>query len=219
MGNVRAGAWALILGALSFVALMAAHPSHVGGALIGPLSLSDIVHGAAFLMQPVLLYGFWVLTRFMGDRPLAQIGLCFYGLSATLTMMAATMSALVIARIVDAAHHPEAAGRAVDVGALQQFANYTVWLNRAFASVHVGLFSVAIVLWAIAWPSRTPLALLTRASGVLVGGAVIAWALSGTMTLEAGHGALLVTIAQMSWTLLAAAALLGARAKDPSPAP
>lgn len=208
MESPKAGAWALILGALSFMALMVAHPTHVGGSFIGPLSLSDVVHGTAFVMQPVLLYGFWILTRFMGGRPAEQIALCFYALSAVFTLMAAAMSALVIARIVEAGHDPGSAGRAVDPTMLQQFANYTVWVNRAFASVSVSLFSVAIILWSLSWPSRRWPVLITRALGVLIGVAVVAWALSGTMTLEAGHGALLVTFVQMTWTLFAAGALL-----------
>lgn len=212
MGNAKAGAWALIAGALSFIALMAVHPSHAGGTIIGALSLSAIVHGAALVTQPVLLYGFWQLTRTMQDRPLAEIALCFYALAASLTLIAATLSGVVIPAIIDAGHIRAADAAHLDPETLRQTlqaqANYTVMLNRSVAGVHVGLFAVAMVLWSIAWPGRTVLVLIARVLGFVIGAGVLAWALSGTMTLEAGHGALVVTLAQMLWVITAAAALL-----------
>jgi hypothetical protein len=214
MANQKAGAWALILGALSFVALMAAHPSHADGApIIGALTLSSIVHGTAFAMQPILLFGFWSLTRWIGDRALAQMGLCFYALAAVLTILAASMSGLIIPHIIAVAHHAQGAlmPGPVDPSSLQPLANYSVWLNRSFASIHVVYFAAAMLLWSIAWSRQSILGWVVRAVGAVVGLGVIAWAVSGTMTLEAQHGALLVTLVQMAWTLLAAIAMLTSR--------
>lgn len=214
MGNAKAGAWALILAALSFIVLMAVHPSHSGGRIIGALSLSAIVHGAALVTQPVMLYGFWQLTRTMQNRLLAEVALCFYVLAAGLTMLAATLSGLVIPAIIDAGHVRVAHGAPIDPEALRQTlqgqANYTVILNRAVAAVYVGIFAVAMMLWSIAWPGRTALVLIARILGSVIGAGVIVWALSGAMTLDARHGALLVTLVQMLWVLTAAAALLHA---------
>ncbi len=213
--SAKAGAWALILGAVSYVTLMAVHPMGGGGPSFGALSLNAIVHGTALVMQPVLLFGFWQLTRAMGDRALAQLALCFYALAAGTVVIAATLSGIVIPAIMQAGatHGASMPGPGpADAQALQQQlqsqAIYTVWLNRSFAGVHVGEVAIASLLWSIAWPSRAPLALLTRIVGVLSGLAVIGWALSGNMTLEAQHGALLVTVVQMAWTLLAAFALM-----------
>src|SRR5262245_21039863 len=132
MGNVKAGAWALILGALSYIALMLAHPTHVGGPVIGPFSLSAIVHAAALVAQPVLLYGFWTLTQAMQERPLAQLAFSFYALSAALIMLAATLSGLVIPAIIAAGH---TGAHGIDPESLRQTlqgqANYTVILNRS----------------------------------------------------------------------------------------
>ena len=214
MTNEKAGAWALILGALSFVALMVAHPSHVEGApIIGTLTLGAIVHGTAFATQPILLFGFWQLTQWSGDRALARLALCFYGLAAMLTILAASMSGLIIPQIIAVAHHAQGAlmPGPVDPNSLQPLANYSVWLNRSFASVHVVYFAVAMLLWSIAWSRKGILGWIVRAVGALVGVGVIAWAVSGTMTLEAQHGALMVTLVQMAWTLLAAAAMLMSR--------
>jgi len=217
--NEKAGAWALILGALSFVALMAVHPSGVSGhPMIGPLSLNSIVHGTAFATQPLLLFGFWQLTQWIGDRALARLGLCFYALAAVLTLLAASMSGLIIPEIIAVAHHTPGALEPgpIDPNSLQPLANYSVWLNRAFATTHVVYFAVAMLLWSIAWPRPGALGWAVRAIGALVGLGVIAWAVSGTMTLEAQHGALLVTVVQMAWTLLAAIAMLvGAKEAKP----
>lgn len=211
MTNEKAGASALILGALSFIALMAAHPSHAEGPpIIGMLTLGAIVHGTAFATQPILLFGFWQLTHWIGDRALAKIGLCFYALAAVLTVLAASMSGLIIPQIIAVAHHAPGAliPGPVDPTTLQPLANYSVWLNRSFASLHFVYFAVAMLLWSIAWPRAGALSWVARIVGVLVGVGVIVWAVSGTMTLEAQHGALLLTLAQMAWTLLAAAAML-----------
>lgn len=213
MTNEKAGAWALILGALSYVGLMAVHPSHSdGGTIVGALSLNAIVHGTALAMNPVLLFGFWQLTDWIGPRALARIALCFYALSAVLVVLAGSMSGLVIPEIISVAHHAPGAliPGPIDPHTLQPLANYSVWLNRIFAGVHVVYFAVAMLLWSITWSQKGVLSWIVRGVGVLVGLGVIAWALSGTMTLEAQHGALLVTVVQMLWTLLAAAAMLTA---------
>ena len=211
MNSEKAGAWALILGALSFVALMAAHPSHVEGPpIVGALTLSAIVHGTAFATQPILLFGFWQLTQWIGDRALARLGLCFYALAAVLTILAASMSGLIIPQIIAVAHHAQGTlmPGPVDPNSLQPLANYSVWLNRSSAAVHVVYFAVAMLLWSIAWSRSGIWSWIVRGIGALAGIGVIVWAVSGTMTLEAQHGALLVTLVQMVWTLLAAATML-----------
>jgi len=212
--NEKAGGWALILGALSFVALMAVHPSHAEGPpIIGTLTLGAIVHGAAFATQPILLFGFWQLTQWIGDNALARLGLSFYALAAMLTILAASMSGLIIPQIIAVAHHSPGAmiPGPLDPNSLQPLANYSVWLNRSFASVHFVYFAVAMLLWSIAWARAGAFNWIIRIVGGLVGAGVIVWAASGTMTLEAQHGALLLTVVQMLWTLLAAAAMLTAK--------
>lgn len=210
----RWGGAALIVGTVAFIVLMAVHPSHVGPPVLGHLSLSALVHGTALAMKPVLAFGFVILALRI-NKPLGFLALSFYLFSAVFTVMAGTMSGFVIPEIIKAAH-PETAGHGhaapIDPAALQvqlqSLANYTVWLNRSFAAVHVGLFSIAIVLWSFAWPGGSPLTWLMRALGLVIGGGVLAWQLSGTMTLEAQHGALVVTLAHGVWTLAAAAFLL-----------
>jgi hypothetical protein len=94
---------------------------------------------------------------------------------------------------------------------LQAAANYTVWLNRSFATVHYAMFSVAMILWSFAWTGRGVAGWIVRGLGLLIGVAILAWQISGMSNLEAGHGALVVTLGQSLWTLMAASLLLSAR--------
>jgi hypothetical protein len=215
MSMDRWGAGALILGSVAYIALMAVHPSHVGPPILGHLSLSALVHGTALFVLPILAFGFVTLAGRLGlDRPLPALGLSFYAFSAMIVMLAGTMSGLVIPEIVEAAHDPPR-GAPADPEALrvqlQGLANYTIWLNRSFAQVHVALFSVAMTLWSLAWPARGVGDWVVRALGLVVGAGVLVWQISGTLALEAQHGALAVTLLHSLWTIMAASLLLRAR--------
>lgn len=213
----RAGAFALIFGAIAYIALMAVHPSHVGPPIVGHLSLSALVHGTALFAGPVLAFGYVALAARLGlTRPLPALGLTFCLAGALFGMMAGTMSGLVIPEIVQAAHvRPPAHGGPVDTEALQRTlqaaANYTVWLNRSFAQVHYAMFSIAMIFWCIAWTQRGVAGWIVRGLGFVLGAGTLAWQLSGTSNLEAQHGALVVTLAHMLWTLMAASLLLRPR--------
>jgi hypothetical protein len=214
----RWGAGALILGSIVYIALMAVHPSHVGPPVIGHLSLSALVHGAATVINPLLAFGFLTITLRLGtNRPLPLLAFSFYLFSALIVLMASTMSGFVIPEIVHAGQNPPRGpdGAVIDPEGLrvqlQSLANYTVWLNRSFAQVNVALFSIAIVLWSIAWPSRALTDWVVRILGFILGIGVLAWQLSGTLTLEAQHGALVVTLAHSLWTMIAASLLLRPR--------
>lgn len=216
MNREPAGAWALIAAATLYVGLMAVHPTHGGVApMIGAVTLNNAVHGASFVSQSLMLFGLWRLTRQMGERPLAQLALCFGLFAGMLTIMAATMSGFVIPAIIAVAHGGAGAHAPgpMDPHSLQPLASYTVWLNRAFATIHVGMFATAMALWAIAWPARALLEWIARALGLVLGLGVLALAFSGVLTLEARQGALLVTVAQMLWVLVAASVMLTAKGK------
>jgi hypothetical protein len=213
MSMDRWGAAALILGSVAYIALMAVHPSHVGPPVLGHLSLSALVHGTALFVLPILAFGFTMLAGRLGlDRPLPALGLSFYAFSAVTVMLAGTMSGLVIPEIVEAAHDPPHGAPADALrGQLQWLTNYTVWLNRSFAQVHVGLFSVAMILWSLAWPTRGIADWVVRILGLAVGAGILAWQIPGTLELEARHGALVVTLLHSLWTIMAASLLLRER--------
>jgi hypothetical protein len=217
----RWGAVALVVGSIAYIALMAVHPTHAGGGpVMGHLSLSALVHGAALFFNPILAFGFLALTMRLGtSRPLPLLAFVFYALSAVMVMLAGTMSGLVIPEIVQAGQNPPRGhdGAVIDPEALQvrlqALAHYTVWLNRSFAQVYTALFSIAMILWSIAWPSRGVADWIVRILGIVIGLAVLAGQLSGHLDMEAQHGALIVTLAHSLWTLLAASLLL--RTRDP----
>jgi hypothetical protein len=214
----RAGAAALVVGSIAYIALMAVHPSHVGPPVLGHLSLSALVHGVALLINPVLAFGYAMLTARLGlNRALPVLGFSFYISGAMLVMLAGTMSGLVIPEIIQAGHAtaPSHGGAPIDPEALherlQSAANYTVWLNRSFAQVHYAMFSIAMILWSIAWTARSAAGWIVRVVGAALGVAVLAWQLSGTSNLEAQHGALMVTLGHALWTIMAASLLLSPR--------
>jgi hypothetical protein len=209
MSMERAGACALILGAIAYVALMAVHPSHGGGPnIIGTFSLSALVHATALISKPVLVFGFVALTRSQGfERPLPVLALCFYALAALFTMFAGTMSGVMFPKLAEAAHAPGA-----DIAVIQDFARYTTWLNRSYAQVHFDLSSIAILIWSLSWRGAGMLAWGIRIVGAAVGLGVLGWQLSDTINLEARQGALLITLGHSAWAILAAFALLGRKA-------
>ena len=213
----RAGAVALIVGSILYIGLMAVHPSHVGAPVLGHLSLSALVHGTALAIAPVLAFGYFALARRLGaDRPLAMLGLSFALLGIVFGMLAGTMSGLVIPEIAEAGRVAQRHGEApIDPEALrarlQALANYTVWVNRSLAQVHYAMFAVAMLLWSLAWTQHSLSGWVVRGLGALMGVAVLVWQLSGASNLEARHGALMVTLAQSLWTLIAASLLLAPR--------
>lgn len=215
----RWGAGALILGSIAYIALMAVHPQHIGPPVLGHLSLSALVHGTALFIGPMFAFGYWVLAARLGlDRGLPGIGLAFALIGIVFGMFAGTMSGLVIPEIMQAGHitHGQVQhGAPIDPEALrrqlQAQANYTVWLNRSFAQVHYAMFSLAMICWCIAWTQRGVAGWVVRVLGLLLGVGVLAWQLSGHSNLEAQHGALMVTLAQYLWTLIAASLLLSPR--------
>lgn len=213
----RAGAAALILASIAYIALMAVHPSHAGPPIIGHLSLSALVHGMALATAPVLGFGYAALAARLGlVRPLPVLGLSFALFGLVFGMAAGTLSGLVIPEIISAGHVTRSHdGAPVDPEALRQrlqwLANYTVWLNRSFAHVHYAMFSIAMILWSIAWTSRSISGWIVRVLGAAIGVAVLTWQLSGTSNLEAQHGALVVTLGQALWTMMAASLLLAPR--------
>lgn len=211
MSMKRAGGVALIAGAAIYIALMAVHPSHGGGPnIIGTFSLSAVVHAAALIGKPILVFGFVVLTQAQGsERPLPLLALSFYALAALFTMFAGTLSGVVFPKLIEVAHAPGA-----DIASIQAFARYTTWLNRSFAQVHFDLASIAILIWSLGWRGGGVLDRAVRGCGVAVGASVIAWQLSGTINFEARQGALLITLGHGLWTMLAAATLLATTRKD-----
>lgn len=201
MSVQKAGALALVGGMIAYIALMAAHPSHAeGGPVIAGIALNSLVHGTAILAAPVLLFGAVALTQWLGfNRPLPLLALCFYAIGTAAVMGAASMSGLVMAQLVTAAHTHGAAASGVP---FQGLANLTHWINQAFAHIHTAMMSIAVLLWSLAWPKGW----VIRVLGLVIGIGTLAWQLSGTLMLNV-HGMGAVVLLQAIWTISAASVL------------
>jgi hypothetical protein len=203
----RAGALALVLGTLAMLGIMALHPAgHISGhaaEVARVLRLGVIVHALAIGTAPLLTFGVFVLTRSIGlDRPLSALALAFYSFGAVAVMCAAIMSGLVAPRLIEAALAPGG-----DSAVLHGLSQLEWYLNQSFATVHVALFSIAIVLLSLAWPEENARGATIQISGFIVGIGVFAWLVSGTLTLDV-HGMGAVVLLQGMWTLLVAFGLL-----------
>lgn len=199
LASPRAGAWAIVAGTIMSVALMLAHPTQAGATQIGPIDLNVIVHAAAVLAMPLLVFGAWALTKLI-DRPLAALALVFYAFGCVAVMSAAIMSGFVMAQLVDAAHTPGASRTGID---FQSLANLTHWQNQAYANVYTGMAALAVLMWSIAWRGAP----VQRVLGIFIAGGTLAWMLTGTLTLNI-HGMLAVTLGQAVWVLFAAQKML-----------
>ena len=207
----RAGAVALILGTLATFAVMGLHPAgHISGhaaEVARVLRLGIVVHALAIGTAPLLTFGVFALTRNIGlDRPLASLALAFYTFGAVAVMCAAIMSGLVAPRLMEAGLAPGA-----DSAILHGLSQLEWYLNQSFATVHVALFSIAIVLLSLCWPEKNALGATIQISGFTVGIGIFAWLVSGALTLDV-HGMGAVVLLQGIWILLVAFGLL-ARAR------
>lgn len=202
MTNEKAGGLALLVAVLSGVAVMALHPTHGDlPPLWASFTLNQVVHGLAIVATPVLVFGAVQLSRWLGlERPLAVLGLSFYALGSVFIMLAAAMSGFVQSSIAEAAHDPDMAGLP-----LHAMGDLTWFLNQAFSHTYTALASLAIVCWSLAWRGKG-----MKVFGVIVSVGILAWQLSGTLSLNI-HGMGAVVILQGLWLLLAGAALWRAK--------
>lgn len=202
----KAGALALILGTITMIGVMALHPSGAAGhgdALAKTLRLGVIVHAVAIAMAPVLTFGFFAFTRSVGfERALPGLAFFVFLFGAVCVMMAATMSGFVAPRLIEALSMAQGAERDLLHGLLR----LEWYLNQSFATLHVALFSGAIMLWALSWPDKGVLGAAIQIAGLVVSIGVLAWLISGTLELNV-HGMGAVVLAQGAWTILAGVGL------------
>ena len=208
----RAGAAALILGTIAMLGVMALHPSGVAHAdeAAKTLLLGRIVHDVAIGAAPALTFGLFALTRSIGfDRPGASLAFFFYLFGALTVMLAATMSGLIAPRLMELQ-----LAKPAEQAEIHNLLRLEWFMNQAFATLHVALFSIAIALWSLVWPERGVLAAAIQIVGLLVGVGILAWLFSGMLTLNV-HGMGAVVIAHGAWIILAAIGLAARKKGDP----
>lgn len=194
---------ALVLGSLAGLATMLMHPTGHdvinNAATNASNALNAVAHSIAILAQPLLLLGTLALTaRLAGQRDLAVSAYVFYAMAVVAVLIAAVASGFVSPSVLRGYANADEAARQAMLGALQ----YTGRLNQAFAKVHVGFSSIAILLWSIAlW--RTPGAGRgLPAFGIIASALAIAGIASGKLRLDIhGFGAIVLTQGiWMVWT-------------------
>jgi len=235
----RSGAIALITGSVVTCLVFAFHPSHLDPhPLVGAFTLSQIVHSAAIIAAPVLLYGAWAVANWLGWTTAARLGLVCAGFAMMLTVNAAVISAFVTPAAAQAsglmmqqaagpnphlqspmAPSPGGHHAAVQMPPLVQL---SVAMNRGLAQVHVALWSLAILLFAFSIWQRSP---ALSATGLLAGAFPIAWQLSGTFSPET-HTMPMIVFVQGAWLIALAvtmartsAAAAGAADRNAEPVP
>jgi len=229
MSAIRGGAWSLIIGSVITCLVFAFHPSHIDPhPLLGSFTLSQMVHSAAILAAPLMLFGMWEMTRWLGaDRPGNALALTFAALAMVLTVNAAVVSSFVVPAAAEASavtmpepsHDPSIAvakvhqRHAMQIGDMPPLVRLAVSLNRGLAQAHVALLSIALVLFALGlWRQSRGLA----AAGLLVGAFPLLWQLSGRFSPET-HTMPLIVFTQSAWIIAVAARML-ARSTDTSTA-
>lgn len=197
---------ALTAGSLAGLVTMAVHPT--GHDVIANASagggnwLNAFAHGLALGAQPLLLIGTLALTqRLAAQRDLAVSAYVFYALAVVAVLIAAVASGFISPSVVRGYADADEAARAAMLGAMQ----YTGRVNQAFAKVHVGFSSVAILLWSLAmlrssWGRGLPW------FGIVTSLAALLGVLSGQLRLDI-HGFGAVVLAQGAWMIWSGARL------------
>jgi hypothetical protein len=206
---------ALVAGSLAGLLTMALHPRG-GEALRDGESLSHagvaavVSHSIAIAGIPLLLLGFWGLSRRLGwESAAVRLALAAYALASAAVLNAAVMSGFVSTGTAMSIRAATPEGTKL----LQSLFAYTFVLNQGFARVHAVATSAAIVLWSMrslrlgrGW--RGPGIL-----GILVGVAVAGGVLSGRLPLNV-HGFGMIVLLQSAWTIWMAARLMAARPQE-----
>ena len=219
MTNDRAGPIALISGAILSILVFAFHPSHVvEQPVLGPFTLSQLVHGTALLGVPLLAYGLWQLGEWLGlDKAAPRLAVVLSLLAAAATVNAAVISNFVtpaaakMSMMGHAAPPHAAAPQAAPAGhgsaprmTMPPLVSVAVATNRGFAQVHVAFLSLALLLFALAIRSRNA---LLGWSGVAVGIGPVLWQLSGQFA-PSTHTMPLVIFPQALWMIAAGTVML-----------
>ena len=214
MSPRRIDAAALALGALAMVVTMAVHPRGGSGQALregeslSRLGIAAVVsHSIAIAALPLLLLGFWGLSRRLGwESAPVRLAFAAYALATAAVLDAAVMSGFASTGVAMSIRTETAEG----ARAVASLFAYTFVLNQAFAKVYAVTSSVAILLWSARAVRLGPGWRGPGILGLLAGSAVVAGVLSGRLPLNV-HGFGVVVLLQSAWTIWMAARLTSER--------
>jgi hypothetical protein len=207
MNTNRSAALALAAGSVAGLVTMATHPTGhtivVNASGATPNTLNAAVHTLAIIAQPVILAGaLAIVGRLRARRDLAVGGYVFLAIAGIAVIIAAAASGYMTLASLDGYATADEAGRRAMLDALR----YTSVVNQAFASVHVTLSSIAILLWSIAILRGRELDRGLGILGLIVAPALLAGLASGVLHLDI-HGFGLGVLTQAAWLMWAARCL------------
>jgi hypothetical protein len=206
MTNDRISGFALILGGLTTVAVLAFHPT--GGDIVAAAGhdssgTTTIVHAVAIAAEVVLAFGTIALTRRLAGMPnMAMGGLVAYAFGTVALIIAAVASGWLAPAALRGGVNAQGEVTEIARALFRQSGH----LNQAFAAIGFALVAAAIALWSTAmlWLR------FSRGLGILglVVSAVVLVGIGGGMGLPL-HGLGGVTmLGQLVWMLWAGALLL-----------
>ena len=201
MSRDRASGLALIAGAAASLVIMALHPTGrelhaAAGRSAGPAMLNVFVHSLAIAAAPVMFFGALAINRrFSSNDALPTLAIVFWGFAMVAVALAATASGLIAPGLI---HHVVEGGD--EAAGLRDVLTYNGHVNQAFARVHVGMSSAAILLWSIAILRTRALPVRIGWYGALVAPLLLIALFSGLrMTI---HGFGLVMVLQAVWLIV-----------------
>jgi len=138
---------ALITGSIFMVITMALHPA--GGSiahLFKVITMVIITHSIAILSVPIILFGFWGLTkRLGGDKTISIIAFIIICLGMVSVMFAAGVNGVAMPLFLTAYKNatPEI------INTLKPILIYSGALNHMFDYIFIGFMCIAVMLWSI----------------------------------------------------------------------
>jgi len=199
-GQSKAGSAALIFGWVAYIALMAVHPTHLGGPSLGHVDLNDAVHWTALLNLPVLALGYVGMAQRLDlSRALPLLGLCFMMFSLVAGMSAGTLNGLVMPEVLRS------------TAGLEALRDLVWWTNQAFSAIHYALAAIGTGLFGLAW-MRQPGGRGLGIAGVMIAAGFLIWLATGLWRPDV-HGALIVVLAIGAWSIS-----VGFAMRNPPPA-
>ena len=206
MSDARLGGAAMIAAAIAGMITMMLHPTSKDMFVPGQVSmiatLGWVIHIFAIISVPFAFLGALALARYM-DSPnrLAITALAVYGVALVAIVIAPTLSGLVAVPIIQKlVLEPQSAAQ------WKPLAEYTGYLNQAFARIYTLLAAIAIALWSVPMARTRILSRATGIYGLVISPVIFIVVGSGHVKLDV-HGFGAVVLLQGIWLIATGAAL------------
>lgn len=188
----------LVFGSVTLAASMLLHP--VGGSIEHLLKTTRVIilsHSLALLCIPLILVGFWGLTRMMGTGSLLSVMACVtmsFGLVAG--MSAAAINGLALPLFLLNYQDATVAASA----AIMPILRYSLALNHAFDYIYLGSVCLSTLCWAAAIVTSRKLPVWTGYFGMILSASAVFSLITGFKFLDL-QGFRLFMLGNLIWTV------------------